>query len=205
MKNRINYRVIFIIVLIFLFALLGICIKNIYDTLNSKTEVKTLSAIDNYGYELNENDSPYFQELFKELEKCLNDKEFEEENYAQLISKLFVTDFYSLEYAISKSDIGGVQFIDQDSTDSFISKAKDTIYAYVESNVYGKREQELPNVIQVEVKSIKQDKYKESIYQDDEAYYVDLKLTYEKDMEYPEEVSLVLIHKDNKLEIIKVD
>ena len=34
-------------------------------------------------------------------------------------------------------------------------KAKDTIYAYVKSNVYGKRNQELPNVKEVEVTKIR--------------------------------------------------
>lgn len=205
MKKKINYKVIFTIILIFLFVLLGICIKNIYSTLSKTEEVKTLSAIDAYGYILNENDSPYFQEIFKELEECLNKSDIDYDNYAELISKLFVVDFYSLEYSLSKSDVGGTQFITSDYQDSFVSKAKDTVYAYVESNVYGKRDQELPNVISVEVESIENSEYDGELYQDDEAYYVDLKLTYEEDLDYPEEVSLVLIHNDNKLEIVKVD
>lgn len=204
-KKKLIFKIIFIIILIVLFIILGLCIKNIYNSLNKKTEVKTLSEIKNYDYIVNENDPPYFGEVFKKLKKCLEQDEIDEEEYAKLVSELFVIDFYSLNYSLSKSDIGGLQFVISDNRDSFTNKAKDTIYNYVESNIYGKRKQELPNVKEVEIISIKKSEYEGELYQDDEAYYVDLNISYEKDLEYPTEVSIVLIHNNNKLEIVKVD
>lgn len=204
MKKK-NLKIIFIVITIILFVILFFCVKNIYKTLKSSGEVKTLSTIEGYNYSLNENDSPYFKELFEQLKECLEKDEIDEEEYAKLLSELFVTDFYSLKYAISKSDVGGVQFIYLDKITEFTNKAKDTIYSSVESNIYGKRKQKLPNVKEVDVKNIKQDKYKGKLEKDDEAYYIDLELTYDEDLDYPEEVSLVLIHKDNKLQIVEME
>lgn len=203
--KRFKLKHLFIIILVALLVFLMISIKGIYDSISNKGEVKTLMTIDGYGYTLNENDSEYFKSLFEELKKCLESEDIDEEEYASLISKLFVTDFYSLKYAISKSDVGGVQFIYTDSQSSFTKKAKDTVYAYVKSNVYGKRDQELPNVKNVEVTSIEQEEYKGDKIKDSKAYKVDLKLTYDEDLDYPDEVSLVLAHVNEKLEIVNID
>lgn len=209
--KKIKLKYVFIVVLIVLFVFLIYSIKNIYDSLNNNNQVKTLMTIDKYDYTLNENDSPYFKELFKELKTTLESDEVDDEKYASLVSKLFVTDFYSLKYAISKSDVGGIQFVYHDYISSFTSKAKDTVYAYVKSNVYGKRNQELPNITKVEVKNIEKKeyeselKYNDETVKDDEAYYVDLELSYDKNLDYPSEVSLILVHTKDKLEIVKMD
>ncbi len=205
MKKNKKFKYIFILVLIVLFILLFVGVKNIYDTLSNNTQVKTLMTIDKYGYTLNENDSPYFKKLFETLKENLESEKVDEEEYAKVMSQLFVTDFYSLKYAISKSDVGGLQFVYSDYQSSFTTKAKDTVYAYVKSNVYGKRKQELPNIKNVEIDNIEQKEYEGDTISDDEAYYVDLKITYDQDLDYPEEVSLVLVHSNDKLEIVKMD
>lgn len=190
------------IILVVLFILLFFCLKDIYNSLKSNETVKTLDSIENYNYTLNEQDSDYFENLFKELKNTLENEELDEEKYASLVSQLFITDFYSLEYALSKSDIGGLQFVYDEYRDTFSLKAKETVYAYVESNIYGKREQELPNVTNVEIANIEQKEYSGKKEKDEEAYYVDLEITYEKDLDYPTSCSLILIHHDNKLEIV---
>ena len=203
--KRFKLKYLFIIILITLLVFLFFNIKSIYDSISNKGEVKTLMTIDKYGYTLNEYDSDYFKSLFEELKKCLEGEKVDEEEYAKLVSSLFVTDFYSLEHAISKSDVGGIQFVYTDYQASFTKKAKDTVYAYVKSNVYGKRNQELPNVIEVEVKSIEQENYKGDKIQDKEAYTVELNVKYEKDLDYPDTITLTLAHVSDKLEIVKMD
>lgn len=203
-KRKLKLKHIFIIILVILFVLLFFCLKDIYSSLKQDSSVKTLSTIDEYGYVLNENDSPYFKELFEKLKNNLESDEIDEEEYAKSISKLFVVDFYSLKYSMSKSDVGGIQFVYTDYQSSFTTKAKDTVYAYVDSNIYGKRKQKLPNISKVSIKDIKQDKYQGKKEQDDDAYFVDLEVEYDEDLEYPSEVSLVLIHKDNKLQIVEM-
>lgn len=202
--KKIKVKYVLILILLILFVLLFFCIKSILNTI-SNDEIKTLATIQNYNYTLNENDSEYFKTLFQQLNECLNEKELNEEEYAKLVSQLFVTDFYSLEYAISKNDIGGLQFILTDYLNTFQLKAKDTIYAHVESNLYGERNQKLPNVQLVEVVNVEQDVYDGNKEQDKKAYFVDLEITYEEDLGYPKQVSIVLIHKNNKLQIVKVD
>lgn len=189
-------------ILVVLFILLFFCLKDIYHSLKSDQTLKTLDSIENYNYTLNEQDSEYFEQLFKELKETLESEELDEEKYASLVSQLFVTDFYSLKYALSKSDIGGLQFVYDEYRDTFSLKAKETVYAYVESNIYGKREQELPNIINVEIVDIEQKEYRGEKETDPEAYYVDLEITYEKDLNYPTNCSFILIHHDNKLEIV---
>lgn len=203
MKNK--ARRILPILLVVLFILLFFCLKDIYQSLKKDTTVKTLDSIENYNYTLNENDSEYFKKEFKNLKKILESDSIIEEEYASALSKLFTIDFYSLNDAISKSDVGGIQFVYDEYRDSFLTKAKDTIYNYVESNLYGKRTQELPEVKEVEVTNIEKKEYDGEKEQDDEAYYVDVTITYEKDLDYPTECSFIWIHHNNKLELVEME
>lgn len=203
MKNK--ARRILPILLVVLFILLFFCLKDIYQSLKKDTTVKTLDSIENYNYTLNENDSEYFKKEFKNLKKILESDSIVEEEYASALSKLFTIDFYSLNDAISKSDVGGIQFVYDEYRDSFLTKAKDTIYNYVESNLYGKRTQELPEVKEVEVINIEKKEYDGEKEQDDEAYYVDVTITYEKDLDYPTECSFIWIHHNNKLELVEME
>ena len=61
------------------------------------------------------------------------------------------------------------------------------------------------SVKEVEVTNIEQDEYKGDKLKDDKSYIVDLKITYDEDLDYPDEVKLVLAHVNEKLEIVKID
>lgn len=204
-KRRLKIWPIFTIIIIILIAIMGFCVKDIYKLLkdNGQNNVVILSEIPAYGYSYNENDSKYFETLFKDLKGLLEGKEPKEENYVKLISQLFVTDFYSLNNALNKNDVGGEQFIWNDYRSDFVKKAKNSVYAYVENNIYGNRDQELPVVTNVEVTEIKQDKisFVNNDIKDENGYTVSVKITYEKDLGYPTECELIVIHNDSKLEI----
>lgn len=206
-KRRIKLNLILGILLGIVLAIMMYCLIDIYASLksNGAKTVEVLDTVDEYGYTLDENDSKYFKEVFKELKKNLESKEMNEEEYATQIAKLFVIDFYSLDYATSKNDIGGVQFIYNEYQESFIHKAKDTIYKYVENDLYDKREQELPVVTSVEVTDIFQETREFDAINDDDAYVVTVRVTYEKDLGYPTECTLILVHRNNILEIASLD
>ena len=203
-----KFKIIMTIIFIILFALLAFSLKDIISVLKNDGagKVEILDKIDKYEYSLNENDSAYFKKEFKKLKKELSKKEINEENYAKLISKLFVIDFYSLQNAINKNDVGGTQFVYKDYQETFIKFAKDGMYKYVENNIYGDRKQELPSVKSVTIDEIKQDEvsFKNDI-SDSKAYIVDLTINYDKELEYQSKVTLTLIHNDKKLEIAKLD
>lgn len=205
-RFKIKFKGIMVVVFVVLLILLAFCIKDILDVLknNGAAKVEILDTIEKYDYSLNENDSEYFKENFKELKKELKKDKIDEENYASIMSKLFVADFFSLNNAINKNDVGGIQFIYTNYQSSFLGYAKDTIYKYVENNIYKDRNQELPVVIDVEVSNIEKKKAKYKEITDDDAYYVDLKITYEKDLQYQSTANIVIVHNNNKLEIAEM-
>ena len=206
-KKRINFKTIIIIILVILVICLGFCVKDIISVLNSGTkQVEILSNIEKYNYTLNENDSEYFKEKFMLLKEELEKDEINEENYASLISELFVIDFFSLDSSINKNDVGGVQFVYKDYQKDFVKYAKEGIYKYVENNIYNDREQELPLVKSTEIESIEEQSVTfENDVKDDKAYVVKVLIEYEEDLEYPKEVELTIIHSNDKLEIAKMN
>ena len=207
-KRKLKTSLIITLLLIAVVLIMAYCVNDIIGSLKSDGEkkVEVLESIKGYYYELNENDSKYFKELFKQLKKELESDNVDEEEYASLLAKLFVTDFYSLEYSINKNDVGGKQFVYKDYQEDFVKYAKDTVYNTVENNVYGKRKQELPNIKEVKTTSIEKKEYSnENGFSDDSAYYVDVKITYDEDMEYPTECSLIIVHSNDKLEIAEME
>lgn len=189
--NTLNKIITILIVISFMILvfLIGNIIK---DLTNKVKETETLDTIDNYSYVLTDSDTNYYKEQFKELKKILQAEEVNEEEYAKTISKLFLIDFYSLASSINKNDVGGSQYVEEAYRDTFIRKAKDTIYANVENNIYGDRKQELPNVTQVEITKITKTKT---------GYETQASITYDKELGYAKEVILTLTKKENILEI----
>lgn len=206
MKKKVKVNAVLTVLILALFVILIFCIKDIISSIKSSiaTEVKILDSIEEYGYKLDENDSPYFEELFKELKEQLKKDSIDNEEVSKLISQLFITDFYSLKYALNKNDVGGIQFVYTEYQDSFIKKAKETIYATVENNIYGKRNQSLPVVTKVEIEDINPTKFETDEETFDTAYEIDLKISYEKDLEYPTNARLIIVEKENKLQIVEM-
>ena len=198
---------------IILFTLISCCLLIcvvflILRTLPNKEKephnVKIVEHLDNYGYILYENESTYYNQLFKELKETLNRKDFTEEEYATLIVRLFASDFFHLENKITKSDIGGTQFVYEPYRSDFESYAKKGMYKYIENNIYGDRKQELPSVEQVSIDKMKQDKFTYQGITDANAYFVDIVIQFNKDLGYRNTYQLILIHNQDKLEIAKL-
>ena len=143
--------VIFIIVGIILFGYLGYRVKNDFF---KGSERKKLDSIELYGYTLSKNDTEIYKTYFKELSKVSNEKTIDYTEYAKLISKLFVIDLYTLDNKLASTDIGGLEFLHKDLKDNFKENMGSTLYNFVESNIDGKRTQELPIVKDVNVSDV---------------------------------------------------
>ncbi len=195
------------VIILVVFVMLLFCLKDIYDNLKSKkqTEVKIVDTIEKYDYTLREQESSYYISLFKKLKKELSNEKINEENYANLISQMFLADFFNLDNKINKNDIGGVEFVYKDYQSEFIKKAKDTIYNYVENNIYGNRKQELPVVKEVKINNVSKKQYQSEKISDEKAYYIDLTIDYQKNLGYQKNVKLILVHLNDKLEIVKME
>ena len=197
---------IFVVFLLITGFMVGKLIKDLKG--NKESNVEVVDKMDDFGYQLTGNNTDYFKSLYYDLKDLLNatKKENFDEEYAKLVSRLFVVDFYDLNSKLDKTDVGGVQFIWNDKRESFKDFATDSkgIYYYVENNVYGKRKQDLPSVKKVEVETIETTAYSKDGYQDSSAYRVVLSIQYQRDLGYPEKCELILLHNKDKIEIIEV-
>lgn len=204
-KSRV---IILIIVVILTLLVAGLITVNYIKNKSTSDDPNTVvidDTINEYGYDVTDNATEYYKDLFGKLKTLLSNSEFDEEEYAKLVSLMFVTDFYTLSNKVTNSDIGGYQFIASDYQENFKLAAKSTIYSSVESNVYSDRVQELPNVIKASIDSINTISYKYGDDKDNNAYEVKVSITYEKELGYPDSVELILIHNDKKIEIAKID
>ena len=204
-RRKLKKKVVVLIVLIII-ALFSITGLILYNTFFSKSDnsVKVVDEIPGYGYTLQDDQPKIYKELFKELAEVLSKDSVDEEKYAKLISQMAVIDFYNLDNKVSKNDVGGVQFIRAKNIDNFVLEASETVYKYIEHDIYGNRNQTLPEVTSSSVKDIKQEAYSYKDIKDDKAYTVTVNIEYKKDLDYPTEVIVKLLHTDKKLEIYEM-
>lgn len=201
-KNRLFY---FISVVLIIIVVLIIGVKFVKDfVIKDNKNVITKNNLDTlelYGYTLDDMDGKLYKEYFEELKSVLNGENVNYEDYAKVIVKLFVTDFYTLDTKLTSSDIGGVEFIPSNMIDNFKMNAGDTMYNHVKTNLYGDRKQDLPIVKSVNIDSIDEINY---TYKDKEysGYKVKASWEYEKNMGYDKEGEYVLIKDNNKLYIV---
>lgn len=202
-KKIMRFLLILIIIIVIIFGLIKL--------LNKKTdkpsvgEVIIVDDIGSYGYVLSDNKTEYYKNLFNQLKIELHKDEIDEEVYATLISKLFISDLLDLNSKISSSDIGGTQFIYTNYKTDFENIAKSTLYNYVESNIYNDRKQKLPIVSNVEVKDIANDEFEYNEEVDKNAYYINVSIEYKEDLGYDKNYEIVIIHSNDKLEIAKLN
>jgi uncharacterized protein YxeA len=166
-------------------------------------QAKQVDNIDKYGYVLFDNKSKLYHEKFKELKDVLNAKEFDDKAYAKVAAEMFAIDFYDLNTKVSNTDIGGLAFVHPDAITDFSKTATDSMYKYVETNVYGNRKQELPSVKEAKA-TITDHRVALEKAKDEKGYQAVVDITYEKDLGYPTKVTLSLVHVDSKLYVVEV-
>lgn len=194
-----NKRVLAVILLI------GVILGLFYFKSREKLQVvSVVSEIGNYNYYLESNATRIYKKYYKELEEELKDNKIDEEKYAQLVSMLFTIDFYTLNNKVTNKNIGGVQFIHTNLKDKFISDSTATVYKYIKNNLYSNRHQQLPEVNSVKTIEINKIKYNKKDYKDDSGYIVKLEIGYVKDYDYPKDITINLIHEENKLVIVEI-
>lgn len=184
-------------------------VKVLKDTLGKSTinGVTIIDTMEKYDYKLTEKNTDYFKKLYYELKELLEKEPIDDQEYAILIGKLFVTDFYDLNSKLNKTDVGGIQFVYSPYRESFQKYASDStgIYYYVENNIYGDRKQKLPIIKEVELIRVDSIKYGYENKEDANAYKINLQITYKENMGYPTNVELILLHNKNRLEIVEMN
>lgn len=199
-------RILFILLILIIIAS-GIFIYFAFFNKKAKsptTQTEVVETVDNYGYSIRNNATSLYKELFGDLKKVLSSETLDEESYAKLVAELFITDFYTLSNKVTNSDIGGIQYVLESISDNLILKAKDTLYKYVQSDLYGDRKQVLPLVKTIDVVSVKTDSYTLNDVTDNNAFVVELNWTYENGEGYDMSKTVTLIHNDNKLVVVEI-
>lgn len=207
-KNKqtlIVYGVLAIIAILLIVAFI-FGIRKLFGGEKKAEEAKVEDTIQTkeFDYVLHDNKSDLYKEFFKKLKEELLKDEINDEEYAKLIAQLFVVDFYSLDDKKTNTDIGGLDFLLEESKDTFVEKAKNTIYKYIQSNIYGDRNQELPKIKSVEIKEISKAPMVYETAKDELGYKVVVSIEYTKDLGYPKEVTLNLIHQEKKIYIAEI-
>ena len=204
MRLKKKVKVILIIAIILISTGLGFLA---YESVKPKA-VKTATVeneIEEYGYTLKSTRNDRYKEAFQELKDILSKKEVDEEAYVEQISKMFIMDFYTLNDKLANTDVGGIDFVHTNAKTNFLEKAEDTVYKYVENDIYGNREQQLPEVTEVTVEKVENIEYTIGTdFTDDSAYQVEVSLKYKEDMDYPTKATLIFVHEDNKLSLVEI-
>ena len=190
-----------------LIILIGIGVGGYFYFLPNKTKKKAVvvDSISGYGYKLQDNKNSYYKKQFAKLKEVLDSDEVDYEKYAKILTKLFVADFYSLDDKIAKTDVGGVEFVYKDAKSVFLEKSEDTLYKYVENNLYGEREQKLPSVKSVTIKEVEQVPFTYLEEEDSEAYSVEATWKYSKNGKgYQTSGTFVFVHDGKKLSLVEI-
>lgn len=200
MKSKYKIIMLIVVILIIVLSVIGVIYFKSSDN-TEETPVKVVDSVDGFMYELKDNDSKLKKELFYELKKELENDDINYQSYAELLSKIFVVDVFSLDNKLNKYDIGGLDFILESEKEKFRSLMGDTLYDILENNFDGGREQELPQVKEVLVEGCTESK----ITIDNEellAYDIVLNWTYEVDLGYDTSATVKVVKKDNKMYIV---
>lgn len=194
-KKIILFSSLIIVVLISLFFITNMLNKKNNDS-------KVVDKLEKYNYVAKSNATEYYKTLFTELKEVI---EKDEQKYAELVGKLFLTDFFTLTNKVNRMDVGGVQFVYDDYHQDFISNAGVTVYADMVNNLIGQKKSSLPEVKEVVLKNLSQKEFGhvDSIY-DSNAYFIDYEIKYVEDFGYQKLVTLVLINDSDKLVIVEM-
>ena len=205
MKLKKKVKVILVIAIILIVAGLGFIA---YESIKPK-EVKKATVeneIKEYGYTLKSTRNDRYKKEFQKLKDILDKKNVLEEEYLKQISKMFIMDFYTLDDKLANTDVGGIDFVHTNAKTNFLEKSEDTVYKYVENDIYGTRNQKLPEVTDVTIDNIENIEYTIGTdFTDDNAYKIEVSIKYKEDMDYPTKATLTFVHEDNKLSLVEVE
>lgn len=201
MKKKYKKILKLIILIIIIIAIL-ILSKIFFGKEKVKNNVKVIDSIVDFSYTLDERDTKLMKDTYEELKKVLKEKDINYEEYAKVLSKLFVIDLFTMENKINKYDIACLEYVYPDNLNNFKLNVEDTLYKLLEDNTYGKRKQNLPIVSKIEVTNIEKSSY--TINEENvDSYVVNLNWEYVTDLGYDKSATLTLVKKENKLYVVE--
>lgn len=201
MKKK--YKILLIVIIILIIVIIAAIIAFKFLKGSEPAEpVKVVDSIDNFDYTLDDRDTELMKNTYNELKTVLSSDEIDYEKYAEILSKLFVIDLFTMDNKVNRYDVGSTEYVYPDSVDNFKTNVEDTIYKSMENNSDGKRKQDLPEVSSIDNTSVETSTF--TIGEEEhESFVVNINWSYVSDLGYDDNAIITLIELNEKLYVVE--
>lgn len=199
-----GYRTGLIVILVLILAILAAYIFShfVFKPSRKTGFSKVVAKISKYGYTLDERDTKLMRNKFNDLKKVLKSNDVDYNEYAKLLSQMYIIDLYNIDNKVNKYDVPCLEYIYKSEHDKFKKMIKETFYSQLIDNSNDDRKQELPVVKSIEVVSSEKTEVDVNGKKTD-GYVVVLTWEYEKDLGYDKKSEVKLALDDGKLYVVK--
>lgn len=201
MKKK--YKILLIVIIILIIVIIAAIVAFKFLKGSEPAEpVKVVDRIDNFDYTLDDRDTELMKNTYNELKTVLSSDEIDYEKYAEILSKLFVIDLFTMDNKVNRYDVGSTEYVYPDSVDNFKTNVEDTIYKSMENNSDGKRKQDLPEVSSIDNTSVETSTF--TIGEEEhESFVVNINWSYVSDLGYDDNAIITLIELNEKLYVVE--
>lgn len=201
MKKK--YKILLIVIIILIIVIIAAIVAFKFLKGSEPAEpVKVVDSIDNFDYTLDDRDTELMKNTYNELKTVLSSDEIDYEKYAEILSKLFVIDLFTMDNKVNRYDVGSTEYVYPDSVDNFKTNVEDTIYKSMENNSDGKRRQDLPEVSSIDNTSVETSTF--TIGEEEhESFVVNINWSYVSDLGYDDNATITLIELNEKLYVVE--
>ena len=201
MKKK--YKILLIVIIVLIIVIIAAIIAFKFLKGSEPAEpVKVVDRIDNFDYTLDDRDTELMKNTYNELKTVLSSDEIDYEKYAEILSKLFVIDLFTMDNKVNRYDVGSTEYVYPDSVDNFKTNVEDTIYKSMENNSDGKRRQDLPEVSSIDNTSVETSTF--TIGEEEhESFVVNINWSYVSDLGYDDNATITLIELNEKLYVVE--
>lgn len=201
MKKK--YKILLIVIIVLIIVIIATIVAFKFLKGSEPAEpVKVVDRIDNFDYTLDDRDTELMKNTYNELKTVLSSDEIDYEKYAEILSKLFVIDLFTMDNKVNRYDVGSTEYVYPDSVDNFKTNVEDTIYKSMENNSDGKRKQDLPEVSSIDNTSVETSTF--TIGEEEhESFVVNINWSYVSDLGYDDNAIITLIELNEKLYVVE--
>ncbi len=201
MKKK--YKILLIVIIVLIIVIIAAIVAFKFLKGSEPAEpVKVVDRIDNFDYTLDDRDTELMKNTYNELKTVLSSDEIDYEKYAEILSKLFVIDLFTMDNKVNRYDVGSTEYVYPDSVDNFKTNVEDTIYKSMENNSDGKRKQDLPEVSSIDNTSVETSTF--TIGEEEhESFVVNINWSYVSDLGYDDNATITLIELNEKLYVVE--
>lgn len=201
MKKK--YKILLIVIIVLIIVIIAAIVAFKFLKGSEPAEpVKVVDSIDNFDYTLDDRDTELMKNTYNELKTVLSSDEIDYEKYAEILSKLFVIDLFTMDNKVNRYDVGSTEYVYPDSVDNFKTNVEDTIYKSMENNSDGKRKQDLPEVSSIDNTSVETSTF--TIGEEEhESFVVNINWSYVSNLGYDDNATITLIELNEKLYVVE--